>query len=76
MSATPTPIIAVCNELIAEANAIIAYTNDLELLKDGDPKVVKTFEDIRLDELEHVQNLTVALTELMVVEEEGGEGSE
>lgn len=76
MPVSPTHVIAVCNELIAEATAIIAYTNDLELVKDGDPKVVKTFTDIRLDELEHVQNLTVALTELMVAEEEGGEGSE
>lgn len=75
MSASPTQINAVCNQLIAEAEAITKYTNDLELTKDGDPKLTKTFEDIRLDELEHIQNLTVALTELLV-EEEGGEGSE
>ena len=75
MSASPTQINAVCNRLIAEAEAITKYTNDLELIKDGDPKLTKTFEDIRLDELEHIQNLTVALTELLV-EEEGGEGSE
>ena len=76
MSASPTPIIATCNELIAEAEAIIKYTNDLELIKDGDSKTVKTFEDIRADELEHVQKLTLALTELMGGEEEGGQGPE
>lgn len=77
MSASPTQINAVCSQLIAEAEAISKYTNDLELIKDGDPKLVKTFEDIRLDELEHVQNLTIALTELLGSgEEEGGEGSE
>lgn len=75
MSASPTQINAVCNQLIAEAEAITKYTNDLELIKDGDPKLTKTFEDIRLDELEHIQNLTVALTELLV-EEEGSEDSE
>lgn len=76
MPTSPTQINAVCNELIAEAEAIVKYTGDLEAIKDGDPKLVKTFEDIRLDELEHIQNLTVALTELLVEEEEGGEGSE
>lgn len=39
MSASPTQINAVCNELIAEAEAIMKYTGDLELLKDGDPKL-------------------------------------
>lgn len=76
MSASPTQINAVCNQLIAEADAIIKYTNDLELIKDGDPKLTKTFEETRLDELEHIQNLTLALTELLAVEEEGGEGAE
>lgn len=77
MAASPTQINAVCNELIAEAGAIVKYTGDIELIKDGDPKLVKTFEEIRLDELEHIQNLTMALTELLVEEEkEGGEGSE
>lgn len=75
MTASPTQINAVCNELIAEAEAIIKYTSDIELIKDGDPKLVKTFTEIRLDELEHIQNLAMALTELLV-EEEGGEGSE
>ena len=75
MTASPTQINAVCNELIAEAEAIIKYTSDIELIKDGDPKLVKTFTEIRLDELEHIQNLAMALTELLV-EEEGGEGTE
>ena len=77
MAASPIQINAVCNELIAEAEAIVKYTGDIELIKDGDPKLVKTFEETRLDELEHIQNLTMALTELLVEEEkEGGEGSE
>jgi hypothetical protein len=77
MTASPTQINVVCNELIAEAEAIVKYTSDIELIKEGDPKLVKTFMETRLDELEHIQNLTVALTELLVEEEEeGGGGSE
>lgn len=76
MSASSTPIIATCNELIAEAEAIIKYTNDMKLIKDGDPEVLKTFEDIRADELEHLQKLTLALTKLMGGEEEGGQRPE
>ena len=72
MSASPTQINAVCNELIAEAEAIMKYTGDLELLKDGDP-----FQELRLDELEHIQELAIALSELLAgEEEEGGEGDE
>ena len=39
MPASPTQINAVCNELIAEAEAIVKYTGDLEAIKDGDPKL-------------------------------------
>ena len=77
MSASPTQINAVCNELIAEAEAIMKYTGDLELLKDGAPKLTDTFQELRLDELEHIQELAIALSELLAgEEEEGGEGDE
>ena len=76
MSASPTQINAVCSQLIAAAESVTKYTNDLELIKDSDPKLVKTFEENRLDGLEHIQSLAVALTELLVEAEEGGEGSE
>lgn len=77
MEASPIQINAVCNEIIAEAEAIVKYTGDIESTKEGNPELAKTFEDIRLDELEHVQNLTIALTELLGgAEEGGGEGKE
>ena len=77
MSASPTQINAVCNELIAEAEAIMKYTSDIELLKDGNQKLTDTFLELRLDELGHVQELAIALSELLAGgEEEGGESSE
>ena len=77
MSASPTQINAVCNELIAEVEAIMKYTSDIELLKDGNQKLTDTFLELRLDELEHVQELAIALSELLAGgEEEGGESSE
>ena len=102
MSASPTQINAVCNELIAEAEAIMkvqqATADGLRFLKEAGAdnavltlRSLEAFEkaangkatkiiipsEIHLDELEHVQELAIALSELLAGgEEEGGESSE
>lgn len=76
MEASPTQIGVICSQLMSKADAIIKITGDIELIKDGGGDLLKTLTDTRLDELRHVQDLTIALTEALAVEEEGGEGSE
>ena len=76
MEASPTQIGVICGQLRSKADAIIKITGDIELIKDGGGDLLKTLTDTRLDELRHVQDLTIALTEALAVEEEGGEGSE
>ena len=76
MEASPTQIGGICGQLMSKADAIIKITGDIELIKDGGGDLLKTLTDTRLDELRHVQDLTIALTEALAVEEEGGEGSE
>ncbi len=65
---------AICNELISEATAVKEYTKDIEdaLLKQGGKKTAKLFDDIRIDEVEHIQKLALALTECFF---EAGENS-
>lgn len=65
----PNTVNAVCRQLIAEADAIIKYTDDREAIKDTDEKTKKLFDDIRKDELEHVQKLCIQLTELLTPDE-------
>ena len=76
MEASPTQIGVICGQLMSKAVALIKITGDIELIKDGGGDLLKTLTDTRLDELRHVQDLTIALTEALAVEEEGGEGSE
>lgn len=68
-------IIATCRELAEEANAIIKYTEDIETIGSENPAAAAVMSDIRLDELEHVQKLALALSRLLVgdEDEEGGE---
>lgn len=76
MEASPTQIDVICGQLMAKADAITKITGDIELIKDGGGDLLKTLTDTRLDELRHVQDLTIALTEALAAEEEGGESSE
>lgn len=67
---------ALCRELIAEADAIIKYTDDIsctESLENGPSELLK---EIRLDELEHVQKLTLQLTEMLTETEKPAGGEE
>ena len=67
-------IIATCRELAEEANAIIKYTEDIEAIGTENPAAA-VMTDIRLDELEHVQKLALALSRLLVGDEDD-EGEE
>lgn len=60
---------AICRQLIAEAEAIIKYTDDREMVKDTDEKTANLFEEVRADELEHIQKLCIQLTELLTPDE-------
>ena len=74
----------ICTQIVDEANAVIAYTNSIEMAESEKTKAI--FEEIRQDELGHLQKHIVALTEVLSgvepteaekmdeeVEEEGGE---
>ena len=53
----------ICMALKEEADAIISYTDKIESYKDSDTEQI--FETIRLDEVEHVQNLCLELTRII-----------
>lgn len=53
----------ICMALKEEADAIISYTDKIESSKDSDTEQI--FETIRLDEVEHVQNLCLELTRII-----------
>ena len=70
-------IISVCRELVEEANAIIKYTEDIGAVEEKSPATADVLKDIRLDELEHAQKLTLELTRLLSDEgtADDGEGA-
>lgn len=68
---------ALCRELTAEADAVIKYTDDIEITESLEGGPADLLREIRLDELEHIQKLTLSLTEqLTITEEAGGEENE
>jgi hypothetical protein len=62
----------VCQALKEEAEAVISYCEKIESTSDIDNSAdtARVFEKIRLDEVEHIQNLTLQLTNLVVPEME------
>jgi hypothetical protein len=68
-------VTALCRQLIAEAEAIIKYTENIECTKSIEGGASALFDELRLDELEHIQKLTLELTEALSTgeEEPGGE---
>ena len=58
--------IALCRELAEEANAIIKYTEDIEAISAENPTAADVLNDIRLDELEHVQKLALELSRVLI----------
>lgn len=73
----------ICQALKEEAEAVISYTDKISCTSEieGMEAVSMQFAKIRLDEVEHIQNLAIELTRLMVTDaepaaESGGEESE
>ena len=56
-----------CKQIIDEAKAIIDYTDSIDAVTEE--KIKNIFEEVRCDELGHLQKHTVALTEIMSGEE-------
>ncbi len=67
---------ALCRELAAEADAVVKYTDDIEATESLESGPADLFREIRLDELEHIQKLTLALTEQLTIAEEDAGGDE
>ena len=63
-------ILVVVNELREEAAAVEKYTNDIAVLGGEASDTTVLLEKIRMDEVEHIQKLTLELTRLIL-----GEGS-
>lgn len=63
----------ICVALKEEAEAVISYTDKItSATQAGNAgSVSQVFEMIRLDEVEHIQNLTLELTKLMSYATEG-----
>lgn len=68
-------IIAICNQLVGEATAILGYTDDIAKLSvaQENGKVVALLDEIRIDEVEHVQKLAIQLTECFYTKGEAQE---
>lgn len=77
----------ICNALKEEAEAVISYTDKISATSavEGMDATVQALALIRLDEVEHIQNLTIELTKMMstgalsassIGEEEGEENEQ
>ena len=57
----------ICNALKEEAEAVISYTDKISATSavEGMDATVQALALIRLDEVEHIQNLTIELTKMM-----------
>ena len=68
----------ICQALKEEADAVISYTDKISSTNqtEGTEETAQRLDMIRLDEVEHIQNLTLELTKLMSTATEGGEGNE
>lgn len=57
----------ICQALKEEAEAVISYTDKIMAATstEGTADIMQVFEAIRLDEMEHIQNLCLELTRLV-----------
>lgn len=65
----------ICQALKEEADAVISYTDKIAAISkaEGMGETVQTLAMTRLDEVEHIQNLTIELTRLMSDRSSSGE---
>lgn len=68
----------ICQALKEEADAVISYTDKMEstLEVDGAQSTAQRFEVIRMDEVEHIQNLCLELTKLVAATADSGDADE
>ena len=64
---TTREIIEVSKQIAEEAKAICEYSESIEAVEDE--ALISIFEEIRKDELEHLQKLTIAITQMLNGEE-------
>lgn len=66
---TAEAIKALCRQLISEAGTIVQCTDEITIAETSENGSVDLYMEIRLDGLEHVQKLALALTEALSVTE-------
>lgn len=65
---------AICQALVEEAGLVISHTDKIAALGSSDARATaQAIDGMRLDAVEHIQNLTLELTRLITSEEEPGE---
>ena len=65
---------AICQALIEEAGLVISHTDKIAALGSSDARTTaQAIGGMRLDAVEHIQNLTLELTRLITSGEEPGE---
>lgn len=65
---------AICQALVEEAGLVISHTDKIAALGSNDARATaQAIDGMRLDAVEHIQNLTLELTRLITSGEEPGE---
>ncbi len=64
----------ICHALKEEADAVISYTDKISATEQAEnmEETVQTLAIIRLDEVEHIQNLCIELTKIVSGSKKGG----
>lgn len=69
---------SICAQLIKSCEKVQTITSAMDAFEQTNEKLIESYGNIRFDELEHIQILTLMLTELVSVESDenmDGEGS-
>ena len=65
---------AICQALVEEAGLVISHTDKIAALGSSEARTTaQAIDGMRLDAVEHIQNLTLELTRLITSREEPGE---
>lgn len=65
---------AICQALVEEAGLVIGHTDKIAALGSSDARATaQVIDGMRLDAVEHIQNLTLELTRLLTAGAEPGE---
>ncbi len=61
----------ITRQLEQASRRVDSLTNDIEEIKEDDASLAEMLSSFRLDELEHIQQLTLALSEMAIEDENG-----